>query len=113
MEVGQGNLMVGNFINVMGKLEMVMGIVHREELGNYFIQHTGINKENSFIPKGIEFTGQGILATKEWKEWIKCDKVDFPKHIKYVHEMQNYCYWNFGIIIHQMVDFNLIPDINP
>jgi len=111
MEVNQRNLMAGNYIDVMGTFQIVLGIVFREELGNWFIQHTGSDSENIPIPSGIEFTGKGIYATKEWKKWLGVEKRRFPKHIKFVHEIQNYCLWHFGIMLSENVDFDLLPEI--
>ena len=82
MEVNQRNLMAGNYIDVMGTFQIVLGIVFREELGNWFIQHTGSDSENIPIPSGIEFTGQGIYATKEWKKMARRRKKTIPETYK-------------------------------
>ena len=111
MEVNQRNLMVGNFIEVMGTFQIVTGIVFREELGNWYIQHTGNDSDQIPLPDNIEFRANGILATKDWRRWLGVEKRRFPKRIKYVHEIQNHCWINYGVWLNEQVDFNQVPAI--
>lgn len=110
--VSQRNLMVGNIIDVMGTVQLVMGLVFRPETNDWFIQHSSNKRENIPIPDGVEFNGMAILATKEWKVWLGVEKRKFPKHIKYVHQIQQHCLINYGIDITDNVVWETIPNIN-
>lgn len=111
MVVSQKNLMVGNIIDVMGTIQIVMGLVFREEQKDWFIQHTGRESEGIPIPEGIEVNANGIMATDPWKVFLKVDKREFPKHIKYVHEIQNYCLLNYEVRLTEDIDWNKIPTL--
>lgn len=111
-KVDQTTLMVGNYINVSGTFQIVLGIVYREERSDFYIQHTGQSQEDMLIPEGIEFSPSGIQYTQEWKEWLNVDKLDFPKHIEYVHEIQNYMLFKYGVNLMENVDYGSTPKIS-
>lgn len=91
-ELKPKDLCLGNYIDCFGKIEVVTGVVPREQ-GDWFICHSGNHKLKSPIPKGIEFSGYPITLTSDWKKFLNVDKYEFPIWVIYVHQAQNYMRW--------------------
>jgi hypothetical protein len=96
-ELKPKDLCLGNYIECFGKIEMVTGIVPREQ-GDWFITHSGNHALKSPLPEGVEFSGYGITLTEDWKKFLAIDKFDnLPSWIIYVHEAQNFLRWYAGV----------------
>jgi hypothetical protein len=101
---------LGNFIESMGKVEMVTGIIKRED-NSFKIAHLGWNKGTSFLPEDVEYNTYPIPLTDEWKTCFGIGKYDFPEWIKYVHQAQNYFTWALGVNLLEIMDWNKLPDL--
>lgn len=95
-ELKPKDLCLGNYIDCFGCIEIVTGIVPREQ-GDWFITHSGNHKLNNPLPENIEFSGYGITLTYDWKKFLNVDKHEFPSWVRYVHEVQNYMRWYCGV----------------
>lgn len=68
-------IQLGNFIESMGNIEIVMGISQTLD-GNFFIEHKGWNRNSTPIPDGILYSTYPILITDEWKQ---CENILCPQ----------------------------------
>lgn len=102
------DIQLGNFIDSMGNIEMVTGIM-KTEIG-YQIAHHGWHKGESVIPDEVLLNTYPIFLTDEWKKCFGIEKFDkLPGWIKYVHECQNYFLWALRINIHEQMNWDLLP----
>ena len=100
---------LGNFIEVMGKIEMVTGIVKVED-NNWQIGHTGWNAGNGLMPDDVIHHTYPIPLTEEWKICFCIEKHQLPEWIKYVHQVQNYFMWALNINLQEIMDWDLLPN---
>lgn len=102
-------IQLGNFIESMGKIEIVTGIVTNED-GTFQIAHHGWHKGTHMIPDDVLVSTFPIPLTDEWKICFGIEKFEaLPDWIKYVHECQNYFLWALRINIHEIMNWNLLP----
>ena len=100
---------LGNFIDSMGKVEIVTGIVKLDD-GSFQIAHNGWGAGTSFIPEGVLYETRPILLTEEWKVCLGIEKFDkLPKWVKYVHQAQNYFTWALEINLLEVMNWDLLP----
>jgi hypothetical protein len=105
---------LGNFIESMGNIEMVTGIINEGD-DNFKIGHTGWNKGLSVIPDDVTYETYPIPLTDEWKVCFGIDKYKLPEWIQYVHQVQNYFKWALQINLLEIMNWDLLPkkaDIN-
>lgn len=104
------DIQLGNFIDSMGNTEMVTGIIQLEN-NTFKIGHTGWgHKEAIFNDDGIMYNAYPIPLTDEWKECFGIDQFKMlPEWIKYVHECQNYFMWSLRINIHDIMNWDILP----
>jgi hypothetical protein len=99
---------LGNIIEVMGKVELVTGVV-QESKGEFRMGHTGWNAGNGFMPDGITFSTFPIPLTMAWKVCLGIEKYDLPEWIEYVHQAQNYFLWALRVNLLEIMDWDLLP----
>lgn len=100
---------LGNFIESMGNIEMVTGIIKDEETG-FRIAHLGWCKGLSVLPLDVTYDTYPILLTDEWKRCFGIDKFQqLPEWIKYVHQVQNYFTWALQINLLEIMNWELLP----
>jgi len=102
------DICMGNFIESMGKVEMVTGIMTMQD-GTYQIAHLGWHKGTSLLPDDVFVSTIPIPLTNEWKKCFGIDKYKLPDWIKYVHECQNYFTWSLRINLHEIMNWDLLP----
>lgn len=102
------DICVGNFIESMGNVEMVTGILKQED-GSFKIAHCGWCKGLSVLPPDVVYNTFPIPLTNEWKVCFGIDKYELPERIMYVHQAQNYFLWALGINLHEIMDWELLP----
>lgn len=105
-ELKPKDLQLGNFINAFGFIEMVMGLIPREDK-TWYVNHTGWNSDKNKFIDGIEFSAYPISLTDNWKKCLKIDKYEFPKWIEYVHQAQNYMKWYANVDLLEIMDWDL------
>ena len=104
-------LCLGNFFESMGKVEMVTGIMINEN-GQYQIAHHGWHEGASLLPPDVLISSLPIPLTDEWKKCFNIETYNkLPKWIKYVHQVQNYFFWNLQINIHDIMDWDKLPHV--
>lgn len=104
------DLQLGNFIENMGTVEMVTGLVPQER-GSWFICHKAWNVDGNPIPDGIQYDAYPILLTDEWKECLGIDKYEnIPKWIQYVHEAQNWFMWHLRVNLLETINWGKLPE---
>lgn len=92
---------LGNFIESMGKIEIVTGILKQD--GDIFkIAHGGWHKGESVIP-------DDVIYNDEWKKCFGIDKYELPDWIKFVHEVQNYFMYALRLNLLEIMDWDLLP----
>lgn len=102
------DIQLGNFIESIGNVEMVTGIMLVE--GKYEVAHTGWHKGESVLPPDVMMETYPCLLTEEWKICLGIEKFDkLPDWIKYVHECQNYFLWALRINLHEQMNWDLKP----
>lgn len=84
--VSQNELMIGNFISVMGRTVMVTGITPRED-GTYFLSYNS-PVYNDGLP-GVEFSAYPIRYTAAWRKVLDVGHRPLPDYVEYVHQVQN------------------------
>ena len=100
---------LGNFIESMGCVEMVTGIIHENE-GGFKIGHTGWGAKYAFLPPDVTYETYPIPLTEDWKLCFGIDKYDgLPTWIKYVHQVQNYFKWALDINLLETLNWSLLP----
>lgn len=99
---------LGNFIESMGKVELVTGIV-REEGNNFRIGHTGWNAGDSLMPEDVTYSTYPIPLTEHWKVCFCIEKENLPEWIKYVHQVQQYFVLAFNKNLCENLDWDLLP----
>ncbi len=102
------DICLGNFIESMGSIEIVTGIIQLED-GSFQIGHKGWNKDSSFLPDGVTYETYPIPLTDEWKLCFRIDQYKLPDWIKYVHQVQNHFLWSLQINILEIMDWSLLP----
>lgn len=108
-ELKPKDLCLGNFVESMGNIEMVTGII-QTETGKFQIGHCGWNKGIGVVPDGVLYDTYPIPLTDEWKRCFNIEKFDkLPEWIKFVHEVQNYFTWALNINILEIMDWKLLP----
>src|ERR1700735_215462 len=110
-ELRPNEICLGNFIDCMGKIECITGVM-QEEKGKFAIGHTGWNHGNGFIPDGINFHAYPVTINQHWKVCLGIEKDTVPEWIKYVHQVQNYYLWALQINLHEQMDWDLLPKEN-
>ena len=102
------NIQVGNFIESMGNVEMVTGIMKVND--KYEVAHMGWMRGESVLPENVMINTYPCLLTEEWKVCFGINKFDkLPDWIKYVHECQNYFMWALRINLHDQMNWSLLP----
>lgn len=99
---------LGNFIESMGSIEMVTGII-REEDDNFRIGHTGWANGKGFMPDDVLYNTYPIPLTDHWKVCFAIEKQELPSWVKYVHQTQNYFKWALNINLLEQMDWDLLP----
>ena len=99
---------LGNFIESMGKIEIVTGIMKMED-ETFKIAHLGWNKGTSVLPDDVTYATYPIPLTDEWKKCFGIDKYELPDWIKYVHQCQNYFKWALRVNLLEIMDWDLLP----
>lgn len=99
---------LGNFIESMGNIEMVTGIV-KQEGDTFKIAHCGWAKGLVPLPDDVLYDTYPIPLTDEWKVCFGIDKYTLPDWIKYVHEVQNYFMWALRVNLLEIMDWALLP----
>lgn len=107
-EIKPSDIQLGNFVEVLGKTEIVMGITPRED-GTFFIHHSCDNQDNNPVTNGIEFRAYPISLDETWKKALNIDKYLLPEWIKYVHEAQNYMKWYANVDLLPNVKWDIVP----
>lgn len=102
------DICLGNFIESMGNIEMVTGVIKQED-GSFKIAHLGWCKGISVLPEDVTYDTYAIPLTDEWKECFGIDKYKLPDWIKYVHEVQNYFKWALQLNLHEIMDWEKLP----
>lgn len=103
------DIQLGNFIESMGNIEIVTGIMKVGE-NTYQIAHKGWHEGESVIPDDVLMSTFPIPLTDEWRECFGIDQFKaLPEWIKYVHECQNYFMWALRINIHDIMNWDLLP----
>ncbi len=98
---------LGNFIESMGKIEMVAEIVRRED-NTFIIGHTGWNA-NDGLPDGVLYSTYPIPLTDHWKVCFAIEKYELPEYIQYVHQVQQYFLLAFKRNLTETMDWDLLP----
>ena len=106
LELRPYEICLGNFIESMGKIEMVTGIV-KTDAGDFRIGHTGWNKDG--LPNDILYSTLPIELNDHWKICFGIEKDYLPEWIKYVHQVQNYFVLAFGKNLLEGMDWDLLP----
>jgi hypothetical protein len=99
---------LGNFIESMGNIEMVNGIVQINET-TWQIGHTGWGKDRSPMPDGVLYDTYPIRLTEQWKVCFGIEKHSLPEWIEYVHQVQNYYMYALNINLTTVMDWDLLP----
>lgn len=108
-----GDIQLGNFIESMGNIEIVTGIIKKDD-GTFQIAHNGWHHGTSVIPDNVLMNTYPIPLTDEWKKCFGIDEFkELPEWIKYVHECQNYFLWALRINILEIMNWDLLPSSVP
>lgn len=100
---------LGNFIESMGRVEIVTGIVKLED-GGFQIAHNGWGAGTSVVPEGVLYETYPIPLTEDWKVCFGIEKFDkMPEWIKYVHQAQNYFLWALRVNLLETMNWGLLP----
>lgn len=103
------DIVLGDFIDCMGNVEMVTGIIQNDDK-TFQIGHTGWNAGKGVIPDGILFSSLPIPLTEEWKVCLGIERFDkFPAWIEYVHQAQNYLLWALQVDWRDTINWDLLP----
>lgn len=102
---------LGNFIWVYDHAEMVTELLINSETGAVRIGHENHFKSNNPLPMDLLFEPEPIEITQEWLNALGLYGLEFPAHIKFVHEAQNYARWVYKIMVKDW-NHDLIEEIN-
>jgi hypothetical protein len=100
---------LGNFIESMGKVELVTGIMKTGD-GIFQIAHLGWHKGTSVLPGDVLYSSYPIPLTDEWKKCFGIDQYKLPEWIEHVHQVQNYFLWALQVNLLDIMDWNLLPE---
>ena len=91
MELQAQNLRIGNLVHVLGRTRVVKSV---DRFGISYEIENALERLMAFKNGNIK----PIPLTEEWLIKMKDAKYKgaFPDWIKYVHEAQNWYYWNYG-----------------
>jgi hypothetical protein len=102
------DICLGNFIESMGHVEMVTGIVQAKD-NTFKIGHTGWGEGKSIVPDGVMYATYAIILDDKWKKCFGIDEYKLPDWIKYVHEVQNYFKWSLKMDLREIMNWDLLP----
>lgn len=89
------DIAVGNFIDILGHLEVVQGVVpDPEHPGKFLILHS--EKCLVGMPENVNFGCYGIELTEDWIACLGLSDEELPGCIRYVHQAQNYIRLFYG-----------------
>lgn len=100
------DLRLGNFVECLGAVEMVTGLIQTGE-NTWYVCHKAWNQQTNPIPEGVLYSAYGIILSDDWKVCLKIDKVQLPDWIMYVHEAQNYMRWHSRVELIDHMDWDL------
>ena len=101
-ELRPGNLVFWNphfsHSNITGKIQVEIAAILPDKIGyiSSHLEHRAEPFEDDIITRELPYAAFEDLDPIPVSEWIKNmdKKIKYPDHIKFVHELQNWYYWN-------------------